>query len=448
MGNSFHMQLRREISLFDAILLIVGNVIGAGIFTTSGFLASDLPDPFLFVGIWILGGALTICGAFTYAELAALLPLAGGDYQYLKAAYGRWAGFLLGWISFWLIGPGSTAALSLALVSYLQGFFPFGGILQGKLLAIGVIAAFSLINFRGVRPGGTTQDIVTIGTLATIVLLLLSGFFMGKGNWGNFTAASDGKTSWTLLFSTPMIAVIFTYSGWFASAYIGSEIRNPQRNLPLSLIIGTSIVMVLYTLINMLYLYSMPLPVLKDSINVVQTSVGYLFSPSLAGFASVPIILAIAASINANILTGARICYAMADDATFWPAFRKLHTLYNTPGTAILSQSCIAAIMILFGSFAELLSSVVFVMIFSSVASGVALFVLRKRQPNLPRPYRAWGYPYVPLVFIGAYAAIGIQIVSVNPATSLLGVTIALSGLPFFFWWNSRRKVLRASVQE
>ncbi|MDD2334944.1 MAG: amino acid permease [Geobacteraceae bacterium] len=442
------MSLRREISLFDAILLIVGNVVGAGIFTTSGFLARELPDPFLFVSIWILGGVLTICGALTYAELAALFPLAGGDYQFIKAAYGRWAGFLLGWTSFWIIGPGSTAALSLALVSYLQGFFHLGSILQGKFLAIAIIAAFSLINIRGVRPGGTTQDIVTMGTLATLVLLLLSGFLMGNGDWGNFTATTGGKTSWTVLFSTPMIAVIFTYSGWFASAYIGSEIRNPQRNLPLSLIIGTCIVMVLYTLMNMLYLYSMPIPALKGSINVVQTSVGYLFAPSLAGFASIPIILAIAASTNANILTGARVCYAMADDATFWPAFRKLHPLYNTPCTAILSQSLIATIMILLGSFAELLSSVVFVMILTSVATGVALFVLRKRQPNLPRPFKTWGYPFVPLVFIGAYTIIGIKIVSANPVTSLTGFAIALSGLPFFFWWNSRGRVLRTSVQE
>lgn len=442
------MSLRREITLFDAILLIVGNVVGAGIFTTSGFLAKELPDPFLFVGIWILGGVLTICGALTYAELAALFPLAGGDYQFIKAAYGRWAGFLLGWTSFWIIGPGSTAALSLALVSYLQGFFHLGSILQGKLLATGIIAAFSLINIRGVRPGGTTQDIVTMGTLASLVLILLSGFLMGNGDWGNFTAATGGKTSWTVLFSTPMIAVIFTYSGWFASAYIGSEIHNPQRNLPLSLIIGTCIVMVLYTLMNMLYLYSMPIPVLKGSINVVQTSVEHLFSPSLAGFASIPIILAIAASINATILTGARVCYAMADDATFWPTFRELHPLYNTPCTAILSQSLIATIMILLGSFAELLSSVVFVMILTSIATGVALFVLRKRQPNLTRPFKTWGYPFVPLVFIGTYTIIGIKIVFANPFTSLAGLAIALSGLPFFFWWNSRGRMLRTSVQE
>lgn len=432
------MTLKRELNLSDAVLLIVGNVIGAGIFTTSGFLAGELPDPALFIGIWVIGGILTVCGALTYAELAALYPLAGGDYHYLKAAYGRWAGFLLGWTSFWVIGPGSSAALAIALVGYLKAFLPMSGSGE-KLAAVALIAAFSLINIRGIRPGGITQNIVTTGTVLILVLMIIGGFLMGEGTCLNFSVAG-GETPATKLFSTPMIAVIFTYSGWFASAYIGSEIRDPKRNLPLSLIIGTLIVTVIYTLMNVLYLYALPVTALKGSVNVAQAAMARLFSPSLAGLVSIPIVLAIAASINANILTGARVCYAMADDSSFWSSFRRLHPLYNTPYISILSQSGIAVLLVIFGTFNDLLGYVVFVMLLSSVATGVSLFVLRQKDPTLPRPFRTWGYPFVPLLFIGAYAAIAVQIAFSNPSASLLGIGIALTGLPFFFWWKLRSK--------
>lgn len=431
------MAFRREITLFDAVLLIIGNVVGAGIFTTSGFLARELPDPFFFVGIWIIGGALTICGALTYAELAAMLPFAGGDYQFLKTAYGRWAGFMLGWTSFWVIGPGSSAALAIALVSYLGSFIHLAGPVQEKLVAIALIAGFSLVNIRGVRPGGTTQDVITIGTLLVLAMMIVGGFLLGDGNWGNFAGQGVG-TSWQRVFSSPMIAVIFTYSGWFASAYIGSEIRNPQRNLPLSLILGTLVVIALYTLMNTLYLFALPIAKLENTVNVAQASLASLFSPGIAALVAIPIIMAIAASINANILTGARVCYAMADDDTFWPGFRNLHTLYNTPYLAIIAQSAIAALLILFGTFNELLGYVVFVMILSSVATGLSLFVLRYRNPELPRPFRAWGYPYIPIIFIGAYLVIAVQIAAANPKTSLLGIGIAFSGLPFFYYWKKR----------
>lgn len=434
------MSLKREITLFDAVLLIVGNVIGAGIFTTSGFLAGELPDPLFFIGIWIIGGLLTICGALTYAELAALFPLAGGDYHYLKAAYGRWAGFLLGWTSFLVIGPGSSAALAIALVSYLKTWLPLGGPIEEKVVAITLIVGFSLINIRGIRPGGITQDIVTFGTILLLALMIFVGFLAGDGNWHNFAASPAGVTPVSKLFSTPMIAVIFTYSGWFASAYIGSEIRDPKRNLPLSLITGTLVVTVIYTLMNVLYLYSLPISALNGTINVAQAMVSQLFNPSLAGLVSLPIILAIAASMNANILTGARVCYAMADDNTFWTLFRKLHPLYNTPHLAILCQSGIATLLVVIGTFSTLLGYVVFVMIITSIATGISLFVLRLRNPGLPRPYRTWGYPLVPILFILAYGVIAVQIALNDPGSSLVGIFIALSGLPLYWWWQSRTK--------
>jgi APA family basic amino acid/polyamine antiporter len=172
------MNLKRRLNLLDATLLIIGNVVGAGIFTTSGFLAGELPQPLFFIGIWLIGGLLTLCGALTYAEMAGMFPHSGGDYQFLKAAYGSWAGFLLGWVSFWIINPGSIAALSIALVSYIEGFFSLSSILAGKLVAVGIISFLSFVNYRGVRLSGTTQDIFTLGNLIIVLVLIVGGLLL------------------------------------------------------------------------------------------------------------------------------------------------------------------------------------------------------------------------------------------------------------------------------
>ena len=431
------MQLKRSLTLFDAVLLIVGNVIGAGIFTTSGFLAGELSHPWLFVGIWILGGVLTICGALTYAEMAGMFPHAGGDYHFLKAAYGKWAGFLLGWISFWVIGPGSVAALSIALADYLNPLLQMEGLLAGKLMAILIIFFFAMVNYRGIRPGGTTQDIFTIGTVVILLAMILGGFLYGEGDWHHFTALQPDQMQMGNLFSAPMIAVIFAYSGWFASAYIGSEIKNPERNLPLSLFIGTLVVVVIYTLINLLYLYAVPVEKLAGTVNVAQFALQNLFNPAIALAVSLPIILAIAASINATIMTGARICYAMAADKVFWHRLKELHPNYKTPYIAIISQTAIACILVAVGTFNQLLSYVVFVMLLSSLAAGIAIFILRGRYPDIHRPYRMWGYPVVPLIFVGSYGWIALQVGFSKPLISLLGIIITLSGLPFYLWWQT-----------
>ena len=439
--------LKRRLNLFDATLLVIGNVVGAGIFTTSGFLANELPHPTLFLAIWIIGGLLTICGALTYAEMASMFPYSGGDYQFLKAAYGKWAGFLLGWVSFWIINPGSIAALSIALVSYVKGFVYFQNILTEKLLAVGLISFLSLINYRGVRWSGTTQDIFTIGNLLIVLVFIFGGLASGNGNYHNFIVSPSGSLPISKLFGSAMIAVIFTYSGWFVSAYIGGEVKRPERNLPLSLMLGTIIVTIFYSLINFVYLYAVPLTNLKDVVNVAQRAAETLFNAGFAQVISLSIILAIAASINATILAGARIYYAMAMDNIFWSPLRRLHPVYNTPHLSLLCQMVLAALFVFLGTFEQLLSSVVFVMLMSSVATGLALFVLRWRKPDLPRPYRTWGYPVIPLLFISFYIFIGIQIVPERPLTSVVGIIITLSGIPFYILWE-KMNILKGGKKE
>lgn len=433
------MQLKRRLNLFDATLLVIGNVVGAGIFTTSGFLAGELPQPLLFVAIWVIGGLLTLCGALTYAEMAGMFPRSGGDYQFLKEAYGPWAGFLLGWVSFWVITPGSIAVLSIAMVAYIKGFLPFHFALSEKFLAVGIIFLLSFINYRGVRLSGTVQDIFTLGNLLIILALILGGLTSGNGNWQHFTTASSASLPFPKLFGPAMIAVLFTYSGWFASAYIGAEVKNPERNLPFSLLLGTIIVTLFYTAINLVYLYALPLSQLKGTVNVAQVTAGTLFNPRVAQIVSLSIILAISGSINATILGGTRIYYAMAEDKVFWSPLKRLHPKYGTPHFSILSQMILACILVSLGTFGQLLSYVVFVMLLSSIAAGVAHFILRLRKPDLPRPYRTGAYPVVPLLFICSYIWIAAKIAFAEPRPSVVGLLIALSGLPFFIWLKSKR---------
>ena len=235
-----------------------------------------------------------------------------------------------------------------------------------------------------------------------------------------------------------MIAVLFTYSGWFASAYIGGEVKNPGRNLPFSLLLGTIIITLFYTAINLTYLYALPLSRLKDAVNVAQLAVETLFNPKVAQVISLAIILAISGSINATILGGTRIYYAMAEDKIFWSPLKRLHPEYGTPYFSILSQMILACILVSLGTFGQLLSYVVFVMLLSSIAAGIAHLILRRRNPGLSRSYRTWGYPVVPLLFICFYTWIAIQITYAKPLTSIAGLIITLSGYPFFVWFKKK----------
>lgn len=434
------MLLQRKLNLFDAVMLVVGNVVGAGIFTTSGFLAGELADPRLFIGIWIVGGLLTLCGALTYAEMTSMFPRSGGDYLFLKAAYGSWAGFLLGWICFWIINPGSIAVLSIALVKYLTGFSVLAGVIHEKLLAVAVVALFTLINYRGVRLTGTTQNFWTMGSLFILLAFIAGGLSSGGGDWSHFSGGWAENIPAAKLFGPAMTAVIFSFSGWFITTYIGDEVKRPEINLPLSLTIGTGIVIVLYVAINAVYLYAMPVENLKGVVNVGQVAGERLLKDGFAQAVTLAIILAIAASINATVLAGARLSYAVAKDGLFRSYFKKLHVQYGTPHVALLAQALLASLFIIVDTFENLLGAVVFVMILSSIGSGLALFVLRRRMPLLKRSYRTWGYPFTPLLFIISYMYIGVQIFISNPVRSAFGVLITLSAIPFYYYGVRRAR--------
>jgi len=437
MSKETTTEMVKALGAFDATMIVVGNVIGVGIFTTSGILAQELPNPFYILGIWIVGGILTLAGALTYSELAAAMPRAGGDYNYLKKTYGDWAGFLLGWVYFFIIMPGSIAALSVALVKYLTFFFPgLQSNFTGKILVVGVIFLLSFINYRGIKWGSRIQNFLTILILVTIFSLIIAGLSSHCGDFSHFNFSQNMGFPLKKLLGPAMIAVIFTYSGWFASTYIAGEIKDAEKNLPLSLIWGTLIITVLYLALNFIYLYALPVEEMKGVINIAEKASGALFGSAAAAAASVVIVIAILGSINATIATAPRVYFAMAKDRIFPERLGRLHPKYRSPHIAIVVQALLSVILVFWGTFEQLLSYVVFAMLASSIATGLSIFILRIREPQLHRPYKTLGYPFAPALFIGAYLWIAIQIFINKPYEATIGMAIIASGIPFYFYWR------------
>ena len=440
MSKETAKEMVKALGAFDATMLVVGNVIGVGIFTTSGILAQELPSPFYILGIWIVGGILTLAGALTYSELAAAMPQAGGDYNYLRKTYGAWAGFLLGWVYFFIIMPGSIAALSVALMEYVSFFFPgLNDFTFKTLVACLVILFLSFISYRGVKWGSRVQNVLTVLIVVAIFSLIIAGLSSHCGDFSHFNFSQNMNFPVKKLLGPAMIAVIFTYSGWFASTYIAGEIKDAEKNLPLSLIWGTLIVTVLYLALNFIYLYALPVEEMKGVINIAEKASGALFGSTAAAAASIVIVIAILGSINATIATAPRIYFAMARDKIFPERLGRLHPKYRSPHIAIVVQALLSVILVSWGTFEQLLSYVVFAMLVSSIATGLSIFILRIREPQLHRPYKTLGYPFAPVLFIGSYLWIAIQIFINKPYEATIGMAIIASGIPFYLYWRKVR---------
>jgi basic amino acid/polyamine antiporter, APA family len=425
----------------DAVMIVVGNVVGVGIFTTTGFIAAELPDARLIMGAWLLGGILTILGALAYGELGAAFPRAGGDYVYLREAYGPLAGFLVGWVGFFIINPGSIAALGLGLSEYLLPLVVRDPAAIGTGMkngvALGAIICFSLVNYISLRWSSRAQNLVSGLNLLTMVLILAVGFLWGSGNWGHLSYRAP-DAAFGGLFGPAMVSVFFTYSGWFVAAYVASEMKQPQRTLPLAMLSASLIVTVLYLLMNLFYLYALPVPAMAGVVDIARQASEALLGGGASIFFSIMIILGILGSLNSVILTAPRIYFAMARDRLFPRFVGRAHPRFRTPHQAVAVQAVVSAVMVLAGTFYQLLAYTVFFMLFTSLATVAGLFVLRLRRPGLERPFKVWGYPVTPLLFIAAYGWIGVRLFLYNPTNALIGIAIVLSGVPFYFFWQHK----------
>jgi len=436
-----------------ATSLVISNVIGVGIFTTSGLLARDLADPRLLLGIWVLGGVLALSGAFCYAELGARFPRAGGEYAYLREAYGPLPAFLSGWASLFAGFSAPIAASAVGFTEYLSFYYPVlsmqnhhsasaGWALPGRITATLVIVLLSALHYRKVQIGGSVHIGLTSFKVGIIATFIGAGFLLGRGNPTRFVPAI-ALGDWPPLapaVATGLIFVMFSYSGWNAAAYIGGEIRDPRRNLPRSLIIGTLVVIALYVAMNALYIYAIPMRDMASVIRIAELASLNLFGLNVAPFLNLIFMGTILGSISAMIIAGPRIYYAMAHDHLFPEVIARVHPRFGTPSNAILLQAVWSVLLLYTGRFEQLLTfSGVVLILFSSI-TVLSVYFIRKKKADEPRPYSSWGYPWTLLLFLAVSLWILVISFRDRPRESLSGLAVVASGIPFFYYWNRSRK--------
>ena len=444
--------LERRLGPLDSAAIVVSNVIGSGIFFVPILVAGMVPAGPGILGVWLLGGLLAFAGAMAYAELAALRPRAGGEYVYLRDAYGPMAAFLTGWTSFVAGFSGAVAANATALADYIGRFLPAAGdrsaiftipipfaplvVSPQAIVAITAIVALSIVHITGLGPGRLVHNFLATLKVLALVLFVALGLSIGTGSFGNLAASHtvpSPATGWLLA----LIPIMFSYSGWNAAAYVAEEIRNPGRNVPIALAIGTGAVVVLYLGLNVLYLYALSpaelAGLLSQSQGLTDVVAQRLFGAVAGTVLALFTIVSIAASISAMVLAGPRVYYAMARDGVFPPVVARVHPRFRTPAIAIITQAVWSSILVLSGTLAGLVSYTGFaVMLFAGVAV-MAVFILRWRSPGEARPFKTWGYPVAPAVFVAASLIMVGYSLYTNNFGERYGLAIILAGLPLYF---------------
>lgn len=433
-------RLRRELSLRDATFLVVASVVGSGIFLTPGTIADRLPHAGLIFAAWTVGGLLSLAGALANAELGAMFPRAGGDYVYLREAFHPLAGFLVGWLSFVSIFAGTVAALGVGFGEALCAILGWPADLAVPI-GIAAIVATSLLNVRGVRHGAILNNVTAWFKIVALLAFGLVAPFTGAGDLDNFRpfvrGALDAAPS--LAFVLALSPVLFSFLGWNASVYVASEIRDPGRNVPRSLFIGLAICTGIYLVMNAVYLYALPIAELRVTANAGEGAARVLFGELGGRLVGGFVLVSILGTLNATVLVGPRIAYAMALDGLFARSARRVHEDYRTPGGAIAMQAAVAiALVALLQSFPSALDYTTFAILLATIADTAALYALRRSQPDRPRPYRTWGYPWVPGLYLLANSGIVVGLAIGRPTEAFYGSLFLAAGLPVYFWLRRR----------
>jgi APA family basic amino acid/polyamine antiporter len=447
--------LRRDLGLWGAVAIVVGTVIGSGIFLVPKAMILSVGSPGMVFAVWVFGGILTMFGALTYAELAAALPEAGGEYVYLREAYGPFFGFLYGWTQTWVAKSASIATLATAFFYYLSNFLPQlekvlwsipipfdlnGGPLEirsGQLLAMAVILFLAAVNYFGVKIGGGVQIAVTIVKVALIFAIIVIGLTSGQGSAANYATSIPVPGGFSGFFAA-LVAALWAYDGWNNVNMVSSEIRNPQRNLPLALIGGVGLVILIYLLTNLAYFYVLSGSEVATSDRVAAAMMRKAMGQGGANAVSIAAMISIFAALNGSILSGARVPYALARDGYFFKPVAKVHPEFHTPGVAVALLSIWSSLLVLSGRYDQLYTMVIFSSWILYAMAAASVLVLRKKQPALHRPYRTLGYPVVPIVFVLVAITLLVQTMRTYPRESILGLVFILAGLPFYFHWKRR----------
>jgi basic amino acid/polyamine antiporter, APA family len=455
--------LLRQIGFFSATILVVSNMVGTGIFTTSGFIMAELGDPLILMLCWLCGGIFALCGALCYGELGAKFPHAGGEYVFLRESFGKTMGFLSGWISLIVGFSAPIAAAAIAFATYLFSAFGVtpGGvapvILFGvqvanvsltNLTAVAAIVLFSLLHYYSLLAGARIQNILTISNFVLVIGFIGAGFAFGNGSFSHFAASYGTRMFSAETFAVSLIFVSFAYSGWNAAAYLGGEITDPRKNIPLSLVVGTVLVTGLYLLLNAVYIYALPADQMKGVMDIGALSARFLFGENFSRFLSVAVALGILSAVSAMIMTGPRVYYAMAKDGIFFPRLARVNPEKHTPAPSIALQAAIACVMVITATFNTLLMYIGFTLSLFAMMTVIGMMRIRKTRPDLDSEYKTFGYPVTPLLFIAGNLWIVFYMVKSRPLNSLFGLATIAAGLLVYAYFAWKRKKRSGSVKE
>ncbi len=449
-----HPGLLRRLSLLDSVLLIVGGIIGSGIFLTAGPIAAEVRRPELFLLIWLAGGLISLLACFAFAEMGSMFPQAGGQYVYLREAYGELPAFLYGWMNFSVTGPGTIAALAVGFAEYLGALWPVVAahapvahvgrwtLTRGDLMAVTAIALLTTVNLFGVRRGATVQNIATWMKFAAVALFVGLGVTLGRGSWANFhSALPAGSGSLLAGIGVALIAVFWAYDGWVYITWVAGEVKDAQRNVPRALVAGVSLVAAVYVAMNLVYLYAMPMGTIAQQTTVAQAAAVALFSPAAARWLAAMIAISCFGAMSSAILSQARVTYALAEDGLFFRKLAEVHPRWRTPIFSLIVQGMWASVLALSGTYEQLFTYAVFMLVVSYLLTVAALFVLRRTQPDTPRPYRCTGYPWLPAIYLLVGAAWAINGAVERPKETLAGLVIVLAGIPGYVYWRRRQNI-------
>jgi APA family basic amino acid/polyamine antiporter len=443
--------LVRALGAWDAASITVGTVLGSAVFIAAAFVPAAVPHPSMVLGVWLAGGLLSLAGALCFAELGAMFPYAGGIYHYLKETYGPFVGFLFGWTSFLVIQCGSLAYLGVAFAEYLGAFIPaIGGhntlctiplgamewtVSSGQVTAGVTIAVFTVVNYFGVKHGARAQNVLTLIKIAALVGMIGAGLLVAptvSPDW----AAPLPPVSFAAVIGVALIGVFGSFDGWYQAAFSAGEMRRPERDLPRGMIMGTAAMVVAYLLVNLVYLRALPIEAMSHSTRVGEAAAVALFGSTGGRLLAAAVVVSVLGCLATCILTAARIYQPMAEDGLFFRSLAYIHPRYRTPTTSLIAQGVWGTALALSGTYEQLLNYVVFAVFVFHALTGAAVVVLRYTRPLAERPYRVWGYPWVPILFAGSAAAFVVNTLIERPFESFVGVGLMALGVPAYMWWR------------
>lgn len=440
----------------------MGTILGSAVFIAAAFVPASVPHPSLVLFLWVVGGLLSVAGALCFAELGGMFPRAGGIYHYLKETYGPVWGFLFGWTSFLVIQCGALAYLGVAFAEYLGAFvpavawtttvftLPVGShawtVSSVQVTAAATIAVFTAVNYVGVKQGAGLQNALTVVKLGSLFGIIGFGVFGPSPVTPDWTAPlPDGRLVPAM--GVALIGIYGSYDGWYQAVFSAGEMRRPERDLPRGMILGTVTMVIAYALVNFVYLKALPIDVMAGSTRVGEAAASALFGPVGGRLLAGAVVVSVLGCLATCILTAARIYQPMAEDGLFFRSLARIHPRYRTPHTSLVAQGLWGAALALTGTYEQLLNYVVFAVFVLHTLTGAAVLVLRYRRPLHDRPYRVWGYPWVPLVFTGSSAAFVVNTLIERPQESLFGLGLMIAGLPAYAWWRRAHR-LRLQTEE